>query len=628
MAPWHQLQSSIHSLIAETPNSVLLQTARFDAANHTSYLYLHPLRTIYANTLEDLAKLFEELEAAIAQGHHAAGYLHYECGYHFEPRTNAPPFQRTTPTPLAWFGIYAAPITFHHATGLFSRTPPAPIQPPSLTTQPFTSVPSTFNLDTAAYAKKILTIKDLIAAGDTYQVNFTDTISLRTPLSPADAFSTLIRQQPVAYAAFINIDGNPILSLSPELFFHLEEDTILTRPMKGTMPRGLDLAEDATAALALQNDEKNRSEHVMIVDLLRNDLGRICTLGSVHVRDLFTIERYETLHQMTSTVAGTLPSQLPFYDIFRGLFPSGSITGAPKIRTMQIIRDLEARPRGIYTGAIGHIAPNRKATFNVAIRTLTLDDGQATMGVGGGIVADSQPAAEYAECLLKTAFLTRAPNDFQLLETILYDPTLPASPFYLLDLHLDRLATSAAYFNFPCDRHAIQHQLATLAHTLTDAPRYRIRLLVNPDGAATLTPTPFAPTQPTGRVRISAERTLSTDIFLRHKTTRRTLYDQAYQQALVTGYDEVLFLNERDELTEGAISNLFLRIGNVLLTPPLASGVLPGIYRQHVLETYPNAKEKVLTLEDLHTADAILICNSLRGINEVALEARVPHPAS
>ncbi len=242
------------------------------------------------------------------------------------------------------------------------------------------------------------------------------------------------------------------------------------------MPRGNDLESDTLAALTLQHDEKNRSEHIMIVDLLRNDLGRICTMGSVHVEDLFTIERYETLLQMTSTISGKVNPNLTFYEIFRALFPSGSITGAPKIRTMQIIRDLEQHPRGIYTGAIGHIAPNRSATFNVAIRTLTLNNGHATMGVGGGIVADSDPAAEYRECLLKASFLTHAPNDFQLIETILWN-----GDFYLLTEHLDRLAASAAYFNFTCDRDAIITQLKSLAttfepnHTIPRPPPARRR---------------------------------------------------------------------------------------------------------------------------------------------------------
>ena len=621
MAPWYQLPQHIYALVADRPNSVLLQTSRFDAANQTSHLYLDPLQILTAQTLEDLPHLFNKIESALAADHHVAGYLSYECGYHFEPHANTTTFDSHTKTPLAWFGIYSEPITFNHVTSLFSQTPPTSTNTEAPKPEPFTTA-SNFDIDHAHYTQQVLHIKDLIAAGDTYQVNFTSRVTLETPLTPADAFNTLSRQQPVSYAAFLNIAGTHILSLSPELFFKIEANKITTRPMKGTMPRGLDLEDDALAALHLQNDEKNRSEHVMIVDLLRNDLGRISTMGSVRVEDLFTIERYETLHQMTSTISATLRPALSFYDIFRALFPSGSITGAPKIRTMQIIRETESAPRGIYTGAIGHIAPNRNATFNVAIRTLVLKDGHAEMGVGGGIVADSEPAAEYRECLLKAAFLTRPLHDFQLIETILWDSSNKAEHFYLLDLHLDRLAASAAYFNFPCDREAVTAQLKALAQTLAEAPQYRIRLLLNPDGTTTLTATPFVP-KPTGLIRISAERTNSQDLFLRHKTTRRALYDREYARAIADGFDEVLFLNERNELTEGAISNIFLRKGSQLLTPPLSSGALPGIYRRHLLETNPNATEQVLTLEDLQTADAFYICNSVRCMNEVRLKAPI-----
>ncbi len=576
MTPWHQLPQHIHALVADTPNSVLLQTSRFDAANHTSYLYLNPLQILTAQALEDLPQLFNKIESALAAGHHAAGYLSYECGYHFEPHANPSTFEPHTKTPLAWFGIYSEPITFNHATGLFSQTPSAPAHIEAPTPEPFTTTIN-LDIDQAQYTQQVLGIKDLIAAGDTYQVNFTTRVSLETPLSPAAAFTTLSRQQPVSYAAFLNIDATHILSLSPELFFKIDADKITTRPMKGTMPRGLDLEDDALAALHLQHDEKNRSEHVMIVDLLRNDLGRISTMGSVRVEDLFTIERYETLHQMTSTISATLRPNLPFYEIFRALFPSGSITGAPKIRTMQIIHETEATPRGIYTGAIGHIAPNRRATFNVAIRTLVLEDGYAEMGVGGGIVADSDPASEYRECLLKASFLTRPPNDFKLIETLLWNPAdLQNNGFYLLDLHLDRLAASAAYFNFLFNREAITAQLKAFAQTLTEARQHRVRLLLDSTGTATITATPLSPSKSTGLIRISAERTNSQDLFLRHKTTRRALYDREYARALADGFDEVLFLNERNELTEGAISNIFLRKNDQLLTPPLSSGALPA----------------------------------------------------
>jgi para-aminobenzoate synthetase/4-amino-4-deoxychorismate lyase len=388
------------------------------------------------------------------------------------------------------------------------------------------------------------------------------------------------------------------------------------------MPRGLDSAEDAQAILRLQRDEKNRSEHVMIVDLLRNDLGRICTTGSVSVEDLFSVERYETLLQMTSTISGTLRPGALFHDIFRAMFPCGSITGAPKIRTMQIIRELEPNPRGIYTGAIGFIAPNRSAVFNVAIRTLVLKDGHVHMGVGGGIVADSIPEDEHRECLLKASFLTRAHHPFQLIETMLWD-----NEYFLLSLHLDRIESSASYFNFVFDRSAIQSQLHDLAHTFTAGQRYRVRLLLHPDGSLTLTHSPLFEEPSTIRVKLSSERTSSTDVFLRHKTTHRQFYDQQYAAARAAGFDEVIFTNERGEVTEGAISNLFIEQSGKLLTPPLTCGVLPGIMRRHLLETHATAEERILTLEDLHSADAILLCNSVRGLRKVtSLNASPPQP--
>ena len=242
------------------------------------------------------------------------------------------------------------------------------------------------------------------------------------------------------------------------------------------------------------------------------------------------------------------------------------------------------------------------------------------MGVGGGIVADSDPASEYRECLLKASFLTHAPNDFQLIETILWN-----GDFYLLTEHLDRLAASAAYFNFTCDRNAISTQLISQATTFEPDTKYRVRLLLDAAGTSTITATPLA-TKPTGFIALSAEPTSSTDLFLHHKTTRRTLYDRLYQQAITQGCDDIIFLNERGELTEGAISNIFLLKGIQLLTPPLTSGLLPGIYRSHILATDPNAEEKVLTLENLHTADAIYICNSVRGMNEVKLNTPVLSP--
>ena len=321
MPTWTHLPKHLHEIVAATPGSVLLQTSRFDASNRYSYLFLNPVKTIAASTLDEIPTLFQQIEQALANGLYVAGYLSYECGYHFErfDRVNLSP----QPLPLAWFGIYDQPFIYDHAEARFTGTePPTPTNNILLEENPtrFTDN-ATLTISEDEYCKRIEKIKEYIQAGDTYQVNFTDSVSMQTTASPASAFAMLTDSQPVSYSAFINTAGHHILSLSPELFFRIESDRITTRPMKGTMPRGLDLTEDAQQAIKLQNDPKNRSEHVMIVDLLRNDLGRICTMGSVHADDLFSVERYETLLQMTSTISGTLRPNLSYYDIFKAHLP-------------------------------------------------------------------------------------------------------------------------------------------------------------------------------------------------------------------------------------------------------------------------------------------------------------------
>jgi len=639
------LPTSIHTLVESTPNAILLETSRFDATNHHTYLFLNPTRILTATTPDEIPALFEQIELALSEGLHIAGYLSYECNAHFEPTTVRRPIQPSPSAqdpPLAWLAAYPAPIVFDHSTGNFlnpptSRVPQVsllrpgfpPPSEPALDTTPILTNP-TLRIPDADYLTAIEKIKAYIAAGDTYQVNFTDAITFPTTLSPATLFTALSQNQSVAYAAYLNLGPNQILSLSPELFFRVEPqpdatNKITTRPMKGTMPRGLDTTDDTAAALALQHDEKNRAEHVMIVDLLRNDLGRISLPGSVHVDDLFSIERYQTLLQMTSTISATLRPRTTFYDIFAAMFPCGSVTGAPKIRTMQIIRELEAHPRGIYTGAIGFIAPDRSATFSVAIRTLVLSNNEAHMGVGGGIVADSIPEDEHREALLKASFLTRVHRPFELIETILFD-----QHYQRLPLHLDRLESSAQYFGFSCDRTAVEAQLRAFAHFLDPRQRHRVRLLLSPDGAVTLTSQPLAEDPLTITVTLSRHRTNSADPFLRHKTTNRHLYNDELTRARSEGFDEVIFLNERGELTEGAISNLFVeefgdpQQAGILLTPPLASGVLPGILRRHLLETLPNAEERILTLADLEPPNTLWLCNSVRGLRKAHL--CVPKP--
>ncbi len=616
VAQWIHLPKHLHEIVAATPGSVLLQTSRFDASNRYSYLFLNPTKTIAASTLDEIPILFQQIEQALADGHYVAGYLSYECGYHFErfDGVNLSPQS----LPLAWLGIYNRPFIYDHAEGRFtgteSPTPTNNILPKENATR-FTDY-ATLTLSENEYCKRIEKIKEYIQAGDTYQVNFTDSVSMQTAASPASAFAMLSESQPVSYSAFINTADHHILSLSPEFFFRIESGRITTRPMKGTMPRGLDLTEDAQQSIKLQNDPKNRSEHVMIVDLLRNDLGRICAMGSVHVGDLFSVERYETLLQMTSTISGILRPNLSYYEIFKAIFPSGSITGAPKIRTMQLIRELERAPRGIYTGAIGFISPNNSAVFNVAIRTLVLKDSIAQMGVGGGIVADSTPAEEYRECLLKGGFLTRSRRPFQLIETMLCQH----GQIRFLNMHLDRLESSATYFDFSFDRASIKSQITATTNQLPPEESHRVRLLLDSSGNTTLTSEKLSRESeaPKISVRLSATSTSSTDIFLRHKTTNREQYNSDYTQARVDGFDEVIYINERSEITEGAISNIFIQRNGRLLTPPLTSGVLPGIYRRHLLETNATAEEHVLKIQDLETAEAIFICNSVRGLRRVA----------
>jgi para-aminobenzoate synthetase/4-amino-4-deoxychorismate lyase len=593
----------------ENPSSVLLETARFDAANTHSYLFLHPIRLLIANQLDEIPRLFAEIETALQCGYYVAGFFAYECGYHFEPIANAalPP-----DSPLAWLGVYERPEIFDHSRPDREEYPAEEVLGHRTLRKGF---PGILEIPEDRYAANILKIKEYIAAGDTYQVNFTDSVSMRSRSSPAELFATLARRQPVSYSAFINMDASFILSFSPELFFRIEGGRIEMRPMKGTMARAASESEDGEVPRRLQNDAKNRSEHVMIVDLLRSDLGRICEPGTVMAQDLFTAEKYPTLYQMTSTVKGTLLPNLKYYDIFRGLFPSGSITGAPKIRTMQIIRELERKTRGAYTGAIGFIAPHGLSVFNVAIRTMVLKDGVATMGVGGGIVGESDPREEYKESLLKAAFLAEPDQPFKLIETLLWD-----GEYQFLCQHLDRLQSSSAHFQFAFERSAIAAQLREFAASLRTDLRYSVRLLLAVDGQATVQSTQCPPPSAVARVTMAAERTSSGNYFLRHKTTHRDMYDRSYDHARLAGYDDALFANERDEITEGAISNIFIEKAGQWFTPPLRCGVLPGIYRRHLLESQPGATERVLTLEDLRQADQLYICNAVRGLRKATLQ--------
>jgi para-aminobenzoate synthetase/4-amino-4-deoxychorismate lyase len=418
----------------------------------------------------------------------------------------------------------------------------------------------------------------------------------------------LVERQQVAYGALIHTGAHWILSRSPELFVSSRDGLVSARPMKGTRRRGRDRAEDAAARAALAGDEKNRAENLMIVDLLRNDIGRIAEIGSVRVTDLFTVETYSTLHTMTSGIAAQRRRGVGATALLANLFPCGSITGAPKLRAMEIIEAVEAGPRGVYTGSIGHFAPNGDLTLNVAIRTAVIDAaGRGEIGIGGGIVADSTAADEYREALLKMAFFTQPEEPVTLIETMLWRR---GEGFYLLERHLQRLAASAEFFGLLYDEAAIR---AGLEGQEFPADAMRVRLTLDAEGPV-ITAIPLPPGPALFRFAIAPEPLDSQSLWLRHKTTNRAFYDAPRQRAQAeSGVDEVVFVNERGELTEGSITSLFIERDGVLLTPPLASGLLPGTLRAELLAR-GEAREQLLTPDDFNTAEAIWLGNSVRGL--------------
>ncbi|GAC1425188.1 MAG: aminodeoxychorismate synthase component I [Acidobacteriaceae bacterium] len=591
-------------LAASTPGSVLLERAPSGSRPGRSMLFSDPAFTIQVTHPSEVRRGLAALDDALAQGFYVAGYVAYEAGFALEPSLFDLATALPDGAPLVWFGCFRTPLVDddHLMAAAPHPTVPLPIPLPTLSAKD--------------YARKVEAIRELIAAGDTYQANLTTEVHWHTGERPAEMYERLLRAQPVPYAALLHpLPGWHVLSFSPELFFARGGSQIVTRPMKGTASPGMDLAETNANARWLQADEKNRAENVMIVDLLRNDLGRVCETGSIAVTNLFAVERYPTVLQMTSTVEGRLRDAVTYQELFGALFPSGSIVGAPKIHTMRLLHALEQRSRGIYTGAIGFISPDRNAEFNVAIRTVSLRDGQATLGVGSGIVYDSVPALEYEECRTKTLFLTRPPDpDFQLIETLL----LEQGRFVLLTEHLDRMAQSAEFFNIPFDVARLQTALDEARTAWAHQKLTRVRLLLDRNGKPSWSASCCEATgDRPATLLLRAERIDPADRFLRHKTTCRALYDQTWRHAQSHNFADALFRNTREEITEGAIHNVIASIDGKWFTPALTSGVLPGIYRAHLIHE-GRVSVRTLNLQELLQAQQIYICNSVRGLRRVA----------
>jgi para-aminobenzoate synthetase/4-amino-4-deoxychorismate lyase len=551
-------------------------------------LYRDPVDIVRADTPAEVQPALDRLRDARKAGLHAAGYLTYEAGAAFSAKSVAVGNEG----PLLWFGLFADYEEIA-ANDVAARLPdPAGA---------WTGAPVPL-IDRDTYDASLSRVLDLIAAGDIYQANLTFAASVPFVGDPLALYARLRLQAGAGYGALIDTGETRFLSLSPELFFALDGDTLTCRPMKGTAQRGDTPEADRALAEALAADPKQRAENLMIVDLMRNDLSRVAR--QVAVRDLFTVETYPTVHQMTSTVTATLKPACDAVDVLAALFPCGSITGAPKQRAMEVIAEVEhARTRGIYTGAIGRFDANGDAIFNVAIRTIAIEDGAATMSLGSGIVADSEADAEWAECHAKGAFVTAGQRRFDLIETMAFDPD---EGLMRLEAHLTRMKASADALGFVFDRHAARNELQAATFRLR-GPR-RIRLLLSANGAVAIeaAPLPQSPAQAT--VAIVPLPVAPTDFRLSHKTSARGFYDQARKAA---GTFEVLFKDADGFLTEGSFSNLFVPRGTGLVTPPLRNGLLPGILRAELLES-GRATEAPLTRTDL--ANGFFIGNAVRGL--------------
>ena len=543
---------------------------------------------ITAERLEEVVPALEKLREA----GETAGFLAYEAGLALEPklmRLATAPVEGALP--LLWFGSFSrseqvdAAAILPAGDGAWAGVP-APL------------------MERGDYVAALERLHRHILAGDIYQANFTFPAEVAFAGHPLALYAGLRRRAQAGHGALVFTGTHWILSLSPELFFTLEDRSVTTRPMKGTATRGADAAADARQVAELAADPKQRAENLMIVDLLRNDLSRVAVTGTVKVPDLFKVETYPSVHQLVSTVTAQLEPGRDAIDLLQALFPCGSITGAPKIRAMEIIAESEIAPRGVYCGAIGRIGAGGDAAFNVAIRTLVMRDGDdmARLGLGSGIVADSRAADEWRECLAKGAFVAST-EKFDLIETMRHDVH---DGIVDLDRHMERLRRSAAALGFRFDRHQARNELQAASFGVGNA---RVRLLLARGGAVAVEvrPLPAAPALPVP-VAVAPLPVPAHDFRLRHKTSNRGFYDEA---RAASGAFEIIFTDAEGFLTEGSFTNIFVERDGRLLTPPLARGLLPGILRERLLEE-GRAVEADLRVEDL--AGGFLIGNALRGL--------------
>lgn len=575
----------------EAPNILLDSFRRGTFAS--SWRFSGYIRTIIAESTDEIIKALYEVEQAAADGLYAVGYVAYEAASALNP--DLPSVAPADGVPLVWFALF-------QTRNLSANSSDRYVTKPDLC---FESAKNIYEYDL-----DIKRIKNYIANGDCYQINHTFQLNGYFRGSFEDLYASIARAQQASFSAYIETDRFTIMSASPELFFSLKDGILTTRPMKGTAQRGRWSDEDLTAKGQLQNSPKEGAENLMIVDLLRNDLGIVAETGSVNVDSLFEIETYPTVHQMTSTISAKLKKDTKLTEIFKAMFPCGSVTGAPKKRSMEIIAEIENAPRGVYCGAIGYVAPGGEALFSVAIRTLFFDkinsnmDSNISLGVGSGITWDSEAVSEYNECLNKGAFVHQQVCDFKLIESF----RLENGVYYLFDRHIARLVASAEYFGFTYDTEKI---CSTLMEYVDQAQSLcKVRLLLAADGSFDISSDQLSDSKEALSVAICEHRVNSNDPLCYHKTTCREKFDCA--RTAHPDCDELIFLNENGQLTEGSYHNLVLKLNGELVTPPLACGLLPGVLREELLAE-GTVTERILSPEELNRADEIWLINSVRG---------------
>ena len=558
------------------------------------YTFTQPIKELKTRDLTEVADLLAQVESYQEQGYYVVGYVSYEAAPAFE--------KKLAVHKLPLLGEYLLYFTVHDRV----ETSPIPL------TYEEVELPSNWQEVTSAadYEKAIAQIHHHLRQGDTYQVNYTVQLKQDLSANPFAIYNRMVVEQEAGYNAYVEHDEMAVISMSPELFFEQNDRELTTRPMKGTTQRGVTDDEDLKEAAWLEQDPKNRSENMMIVDLLRNDMNRISEVGSEHVERLCQVEQYSTVWQMTSTIKSQLREDVDLVAIFRSLFPCGSITGAPKIATMEIIRDLEPQPRGVYCGTIGLLLPNGRRIFNVAIRTIQLHQGKAIYGVGGGITWDSTWESEYREVHQKAAVLYRKQARFKLITT----GKISHKSLLFEDQHLERLTKASRYFAYPFDPEVLRQKIEEECQACDSHQDYRLRITLSKSGEMELSRQILTPLSPSFcKAKLCLQEADLQTPFTYFKTTHRP--------HLSLGEQEIIYHNVAGELLETSIGNLVLKINGKLYTPPTSQGILPGIYRQHLLET-GQVKEKIMTLEDLNQAEAIYGCNAVRGLYELEVNPK------